>query len=111
MSEPLLRRRSLPDSLRYLARKLNQPLTEGERSGMALTLNELADGLDPQAATEETASAPVDDGLCHATLQGWPYKTVVRCSRKAGHYDEAQEPDFLSSDIPEPGGWHQSEPG
>ena len=30
MSEPLIRRRSLPDSLRYLAEKLNEPLSDAE---------------------------------------------------------------------------------
>lgn len=43
MSEPLIRRRSLPDSLRYLAQKLDGPLTDAERAGVALTLNSLAD--------------------------------------------------------------------
>ncbi|MDX3314662.1 hypothetical protein P1S61_37545 [Streptomyces sp. ME08-AFT2] len=46
MSEPLIRRRTLPDSLRYLARKLDEPLTDGERAGIALTLNSLADEAD-----------------------------------------------------------------
>ena len=43
MSEPVIRRRSLPDSLRYLARKLDGPLSDAERAGVALTLNSLAD--------------------------------------------------------------------
>lgn len=46
MSEPQIRRRSLPDSLRYLARKLDEPLTDAERAGVALTLNSLADEAD-----------------------------------------------------------------
>ncbi len=50
MSEPLIRRRSLPNSLRYLARKLDGPLTDGERAGVALTLTSLADELDPPSA-------------------------------------------------------------
>lgn len=53
MSEPLIRRRSLPDSLRYLAEKLNDPLTDAERAGIALTLNSLAD----EVATERDAFA------------------------------------------------------
>ena len=44
MSELLIRRRTLPDSLRYLARKLNEPLSDAERAGVALVLNSLADG-------------------------------------------------------------------
>lgn len=47
MSEPLTRRRSLPDSLRYLAQKLDEPLTDGERAGVVTTLNSLADEIDP----------------------------------------------------------------
>lgn len=50
MSEPLIRRRSLPDSLRYLAQKLDGPLPDAERAGVALTLNSLADEIDPDAA-------------------------------------------------------------
>lgn len=47
MSGPLIRRRSLPSSLRYLADKLNEPLSDAERAGVALTLNSLADEIDP----------------------------------------------------------------
>lgn len=43
MSETVIRRRSLPDSLRYLAQKLDEPLSDAERAGIALTLNSLAD--------------------------------------------------------------------
>lgn len=43
MSEPMIHRRSLPDSLRYLAQKLDGPLSDAERAGIALTLNSLAD--------------------------------------------------------------------
>lgn len=50
MSEPLIRRRSLPNSLRYLAQKLNEPLSDAERAGIALTLNSLADEIDPDGA-------------------------------------------------------------
>lgn len=50
MSEPLTRRRSLPNSLRYLAQKLDEPLTDAERAGIALTLNSLADEMDPYGA-------------------------------------------------------------
>lgn len=50
MSEPLIRRRSLPSSLRYLAEKLNEPLSDAERAGVALTLNSLADEIDPDDA-------------------------------------------------------------
>lgn len=56
MSEPMIRRRTLPDSLRYLARKLDGPLSDAERAGIALTLNSLADEAD-QAATP-AGSAP-----------------------------------------------------
>ena len=46
MSEPMIHRRSLPDSLRYLAEKLDGPLSDAERAGVALTLNSLADEAD-----------------------------------------------------------------
>lgn len=43
MSE-MIRRRSIPDSLRWLAGKLESgTLTEGEQAGVALTLRTLAD--------------------------------------------------------------------
>lgn len=42
MSETI-RRRGLPSSLRYLAEKLDGPLSDAERAGVALTLNQLAD--------------------------------------------------------------------
>ncbi|WP_119580464.1 hypothetical protein [Streptomyces europaeiscabiei] len=54
MSESLIRRRSLPDSLRYLARKLDEPLSDAERAGVALTLDSLADEADQPA----TAAKP-----------------------------------------------------
>lgn len=52
MSEPMIHRRSLPDSLRYLAQKLDGPLSDAERAGIALTLNSLAD------EAEHTATPP-----------------------------------------------------
>jgi hypothetical protein len=56
MSETVIRRRSLPDSLRYLARKLDGPLTDAERAGVALTLNSLAD--EAEQAVTAADSAP-----------------------------------------------------
>ena len=50
MSRPLIRRRSLPDSLRYLARKLDEPLSDAERAGVALTLDSLAEEIDRSGA-------------------------------------------------------------
>jgi hypothetical protein len=48
MSETI-RRRSLPDSLRWLADKLDSgTLSEAERAGVALTLHTLADEITPQ---------------------------------------------------------------
>ena len=47
MSETI-RRRSLPDSLRWLADKLlAESLSEAERAGVAVTLQMLADELEP----------------------------------------------------------------
>lgn len=48
----MIHRRSLPDSLRYLAEKLDGPLSDAERAGIALTLNSLAD------EAEHTATPP-----------------------------------------------------
>ena len=47
MSETI-RRRSLPDSLRYLAGKLDSDhVTEAERAGVVVALRSLADEMDP----------------------------------------------------------------
>jgi hypothetical protein len=52
MSEPVIRRRSLPDSLRYLADKLDSgTLSEAGRLGVALALQTIAD--------EITSAGPV----------------------------------------------------
>lgn len=50
----MIRRRSLPDSLRWLADKLEAG-TETERVGVALTLHALADGIHPPV---EPCNAP-----------------------------------------------------
>lgn len=42
-----IRRRSLPDSLRWLADKLDGTLTEADRAGVAVTLHALADEITP----------------------------------------------------------------
>lgn len=110
MSEPVIRRRSHPGSLRYLADKLESgTLSEAERLGVAHTLRSLASEIDPEADGVLSETAPPDDGLCHATIAE-PWEAERRCARKAGHYDETNEPNFLDSDNPEPGGWHQSAP-
>jgi hypothetical protein len=53
--------------------------------------------IDPYTEGKEPAPGPADDGLCQATLQGWPIEIVDECAREAGHYNEAD----LDS-------WHQS---
>lgn len=65
MSEPLIRRRSLPESLRYLAQKLDGPLTDAERAGVTLTLNSLADEAD-QAATPADSAPDLLQALADA---------------------------------------------
>lgn len=48
MSEPLISRRSLPDSLRYLADRLDsETVTEAERAGVVVALRSLADEINP----------------------------------------------------------------
>lgn len=52
MSEPVIRRRSHPNSLRYLADKLDSgTLSDAERLGVALALQSIAD--------EITSAGPV----------------------------------------------------
>lgn len=65
MSEPLIRRRSLPSSLRYLARKLNEPLSDAERAGIALTLNSLANEAE-QPATPSASKPDLLQSLANA---------------------------------------------
>jgi hypothetical protein len=55
MSEPVIRRRSHPNSLRYLADKLeSDTLTDAGRLGVALALQSIAD--------EITSAGPVRPG-------------------------------------------------
>jgi hypothetical protein len=110
MSETVIRRRSLPDSLRYLADKLeSDALSDAERAGVITSLRALADEAAPDTDSTTPESAPVDDGLCHATITS-PWEGERSCVHEAGHYDETNEPDFLGSEQPDPGGWHQSAP-
>ena len=54
MNEPAIRRRTIPDSLRYLADKLDSgTLTAGGRLGVALALQTIADEI--TGADEETS--------------------------------------------------------
>lgn len=101
MSETI-RRRSLPDSLRYLADKLDSDtLTDAERAGVIAALRSLADEMGPDAE-----SARPDDGLCTATVDD-PRMGLQRCAQSAGHYNGDDQPDMLADDD-EPRGWHQS---
>jgi hypothetical protein len=60
MSEPVIRRRTIPDSLRYLADKLESgTLTDAERLGVALALQTIADEITsagPVRPDEETTT-------------------------------------------------------
>jgi hypothetical protein len=90
MSEPLIRRRSLPDSLRYLAGKLDEPLSDAERAAIALTLTSLADEAErptPLAEALESLAtllatnsrdwgARWDDAWLWAILCGWDCEKV-----------------------------------
>lgn len=44
--------------------------------------------------------------LCSATIND-RRRGLQHCAQPAGHYDEADEPDFPAGD--EPRGWHRSE--
>lgn len=65
MTEQPVRRRSLPSSLRYLAEKLNEPLSDAERAGIALTLNSLAEEAE-QAATPSASKPDLLQALADA---------------------------------------------
>ena len=51
----MIQRRSLSDSLRYLAKKLEVALSDAERAGVAVTLNSLADENDQKASRGQRA--------------------------------------------------------
>lgn len=59
---------------------------------------------------DDTQSEP-GDGLCTATIHGagpTPDTPPIRCTRKAGHYDEEQRPTRRKdSQGTDPGGWHK----
>lgn len=57
-----IRRRSLPDSLRWLADKLEaDPVSEADRAGVAITLRSLADEIHPPV---EACGAPNYSDRC-----------------------------------------------
>lgn len=67
----------------------------------------------PRPARERPKpSGGPDAPPCKATIKGLgPHPASVRyCHLVAGHYDEADEPDF-DADPPHPGGWHDDELG
>lgn len=73
MSEPLIRRRSLPDSLRWLADKLDtDTIPEADRAGVAFTLRALADEICPPPPCNAPGDAPNSLG-------------TERCELPAGH--------------------------
>jgi hypothetical protein len=69
-----IRRRSLPDSLRWLADKLlTEDLSAAERAGVAVTLQMLADEMDPDPA-DCTCGAPQGRGLDDTEIRnGWQH--------------------------------------
>jgi hypothetical protein len=95
--------RELAEEQRAYARECGLTLVDGAY----VSLGDVIDLIDPSAGSE--TPAPVNDGRCRATLQGWPIEVVDECAREAGHYDASREPD-LSGNEPDPGGWHQSAP-
>lgn len=82
MTAPQIRRRSLPDSLRWLADQLDSgALSEAEQAGVALTLRMLADDISPPAARTADGDPDTRCGASHRT----EYHGVARCSRGQGH--------------------------
>lgn len=72
MSETLIRRRSLPASLRYLADRLDtEQLSEAERAGVIVALRSLADEMDPKGAPDYVG--------CGMPSHSWA------CDLQAGH--------------------------
>jgi hypothetical protein len=89
-----LQRRSLPDSLRYLAEKLTEPTSDAERAGVAVALNTLADEMDPTGAPGYVACGmPSHSWTCclHAGHEG-PHE---HGSADSGFY--ASWPNHLSA--------------
>lgn len=86
MSETVIRRRTLPDSLRYLARKLDEPLTDGERAGVALTLNSLADEIDPDSA--DPVRPLLDQLEARIRTEGgrWDSRRMLKACRAVDHH-------------------------
>lgn len=82
MNTMRIRRRSLPDSLRWLADKLDSStLTDVEQAGVALMLRMLADEINPPAAP---AADGDPDTMCGASHRAG-HHGVARCSRGQGH--------------------------
>lgn len=77
-----IRRRSLPDSLRYLADRLDsETVTDAERAGVAVTLHALADEISPPfepcatpalIGTERCALPVGHDGRHKQGNTSWP---------------------------------------
>ena len=95
----------LAERQRAYAREVGIPLEDGD----IVSTGDVIDLIDPHVGSSAPSLSLVNGGRCTATLQGWPREVVDECAREAGHYDIAREPDF-SGDVPDPGGWHQSEP-
>jgi hypothetical protein len=74
MSDPLIRRRTLPGSLRYLAQRLADPCTDADQLAVAHTLAQLADR--EEAEREEQRLAHVE------TLEA-SHATIVRYRERA----------------------------
>jgi hypothetical protein len=83
-TNPEIRRRSIPDSLRWLADKLDSPaLTEADRTGVAVTLHALADDLGappcnapgdaPNSSGKERCELPAGHNGRHVEgISSWP---------------------------------------
>lgn len=58
----MIRKRSLPDALRYLAQMLENPLNDAERAGVVIALHALANEHDQMKMTMKPDTWGIGDG-------------------------------------------------
>jgi len=79
--QPVIKRRSLSDSLRYLAGKLEVALSDVERAGVAVTLNALADEHDARPTYVVASKHEYALHYCRAVGAPRSWKIVIDAER------------------------------
>ena len=82
--QPVIKRRSLSDSLRYLAKKLEVALSDAERAGVAVTLNALADEHDARPTYVVASKYTFAEHYCRAVGAPRSWKIVIDAERLQG---------------------------